>query len=282
MTTGNVTIVHLSELHLQPEGVHWHDVLDGYEETLKTLEHIKQYAHRPDCFVITGDLVLGAGNAEAGYPQVKELLDRIDAEFDVPILLALGNGDATEPFRRIILGEAAPVSESRYYYSHVGKGLKVIVLDSHVDQRHYGDIDEGQLDWLGGELAASPEMDFLLALHHPPGKIVLGQDEEELVNASQLAEVVDGYNVLGILSGHVHMAYLSSFAGVPCAVGNGVCSSITWCDSKQRIHERTGGGYNLIHIRDRRMLVRFMDITSERPTLRWQEVEWAKLREEEA
>ena len=46
------------------------------------------------------------------------------------------------------------------------------------------------------------------------------------------------------------------------------------------IHERSGGGYNIIHIRDRQMLVRFMDVNSERPTLRWEETRWHEMRAE--
>ena len=120
-------------------------------------------------------------------------------------------------------------------------------------------------------------MPHLLAFHHPPGKIVLGADQQELINAEQLAEVIQNYQVIGILSGYCHLAYLSYLAGVPNAVTNGICSTITWSDPKDMIHERIGGGYNLIHIRDDQMLVRFMDITSERATLRWNEVEWTKL-----
>ena len=117
-------------------------------------------------------------------------------------------------------------------------------------------------------------MTHLLALHHPPGKIVLGHDQAELFNADELAEVIDGYRVIGILSGHYHLSYLTYLAGVPKAVTSGICSTITWSDPQNMLHERKGGGYNLTHIRDDRMLVRFMDITSERPTLRWDVVEW--------
>jgi Icc protein len=195
----------------------------------------------------------------------------------VPILLALGNGDATEPFRRIVLGESGTDMNKRHYYSHIVNGLKVIVLDSHADGRHYGDIDAEQLDWLKQELAASPETPILLAFHHPPGTIVLGQDQAELHNADQLAEIIRGYNVIGILSGHYHLSQLTYLAGVPCAVTEGICSTITWSDPQNMLHERKSGGYNLVHIRDNRMLVRFIDVTNERETLRWDKVEWHTL-----
>ena len=282
MPASDMTIVHLSEFHLQaadkePTEIPYEDLLDGYGDALTTLDHLRNYVSEPDLFVVTGDLVLGKRNAEVGYPRLLELLEQFKAEFEVPVLLALGNGDSIEPFRRIVLGETGADLNKRYYYTHIVKGLKIIVLDSHVENQHYGEIDAEQLDWLQSELAATPQMPHLLAFHHPPGKIVLGEDQQELINAAQLAEVIQNYQVIGILSGHCHLAYLSYLAGVPNAVTNGICSTITWSDPKDMIHERIGGGYNLIHIRDDQMLVRFMDITSERATLRWNEVEWPKL-----
>ena len=278
MPASDQTIIHLSELHFHAEGARYREHLDSYAEVSNTLDHVRQYAPKPSLFVITGDLVLGAGNAEVGYPRVKQLVDEMEAEFDVPVLLALGNGDANEPFRRLVLGEAAPVSSSRYFHSHTIDALKVIILDSHADGEHFGEFDKEQLDWLSAELAASPEMDFLLAFHHPPGKVVFGRDEEDVVNAPRLTRVIEGHNVIGILNGHFHMSYLSDFAGVPAAITNGVCTTITWSDARQMIHERTGGGYNIVHIRDRRMHVRFIDVTSERPTLRWEDPKWHEMR----
>ena len=158
--------------------------------------------------------------------------------------------------------------------------MKVIVLDSHADGEHFGEFDDEHLAWLSDELTASADMDALLAFHHPPGKVVFGRDEEDVVNAARLAQVIEGHNVIGILNGHFHMSYLSNFAGVPAAITNGVCTTISWSDAQQMIHERTGGGYNIVHIRDRRMHVRFVDVTSERPTLRWEDPKWHEMRAE--
>ena len=222
MSGDDLTIIHLSELHFHAEGTRHREHLDSYAEALNTLEHMKKYAPRPDFFVITGDLILGEHNAEVGYPRVREFVEAMAAEYHVPVLLALGNGDANEPFRRIVLGER-DVSTGRYFYRREIAGLKVIVLDSHADAQHFGDFDEEQLEWLQGELSASPDIDILLAFHHPPGKIVFGRDEEDIVNAEDLAQIIDGHSVIGILCGHFHMSYLSHFAGVRTVVTNGVC-----------------------------------------------------------
>ena len=107
MPASDMTIVHLSEFHLQPadkavSGVPYQDLLDGYEDALRTLDHLRRYVRQPDLVVVTGDLVLGSRNAEAGYPRLNELLEQFRAEFDVPILLALGKSDAPmgKPFLR--------------------------------------------------------------------------------------------------------------------------------------------------------------------------------------
>ena len=280
MPASDLTIIHLSELHFHAEGIRHLEHLDSYIEVENTLDHLRRYAPVPSLFVITGDLVMGARNAEAGYPNVKRLVEQMEAEFGVPVLLALGNGDTNEPFRRIVLGETGPITSTRYYHSHVVDGLKVIVLDSHADGEHFGEFDHEQLDWLSAELAASPDMDALLAFHHPPGKVVFGRDEEDVINAPRLAGIMAGHNVIGILNGHFHMSYLSNFAGVPAAIANGVCTTITWSHEKQMIHERTGGGYNIVHVRDRKMHVRFIDVTSQRPTLRWEDPKWDEMRAE--
>ena len=123
MPASNLTIIHLSELHFHVEGRRHLEHLDSYAELENTLDHLRRYAPVPSLFVITGGLVMGERNAEAGYPRGKQRVEEMTAEFGVPILLALGNGDTNEPFRRIVLGEAAPVSASRYYYSRGIDGL---------------------------------------------------------------------------------------------------------------------------------------------------------------
>ena len=61
---------------------------------------------------------------------------------------------------RIVLDAAEPISGSRYYYSQVIDGLKVIILDSHADGQHFCDFDDEQLEWLRRELTSTPDMDL--------------------------------------------------------------------------------------------------------------------------
>ena len=89
MPASDLTIVHLSELHFHAEGTRHLEHLDSYAEALNTLEHVS-HTHPNPIFAITGDLVLGARNAEVGYPRVKQFLDLMAAEFRRPHLAGTG------------------------------------------------------------------------------------------------------------------------------------------------------------------------------------------------
>lgn len=58
----------------------------------------------------------------------------------------------------------------------------------------------------------------LLALHHPPvrSRVSILNDHVRLRNADELAAVVHGTDVIGILTGHAQHATWSTLGGNPC------------------------------------------------------------------
>ena len=78
----------------------------------------------------------------------------------------------------------------------------MITLDSSVPGHHYGEITDGQLDWLRAELAVPAPDGTILALHQPPVPCI--QDLAVLVelrDQSRLADVLRGSDVRAILAG---------------------------------------------------------------------------------
>lgn len=269
MAANDMTFLHMSDTHIEQEGIHYWDVLDGYAETMRVFEHLREYGIQPDFIVISGDLIQGRENDDfEAYKRFKEVINMFQAEFGVPILLALGNGDVTGAFRSVILGETNADSEKPYYFSQVINNLKIIVLDTHI-AAHTGAIDPEQLEWLGQELATAPELDHLLVMHHMPAKVVMGADLHELRNADALEAVIAGHNIIGILGGHVHMSFMSQFAGIPCAMARGICNTSIWAYNKDKAHLLVGPGYNLVHIRDHKMMVQFIDLPGDRRTIKF-------------
>ena len=267
MSANDMSFLHLSDPHIERQGEHYWGVQDGYLQTQRVLDHMREYGGEPAFCLITGDLVQDDG---AAYPRLKEMVEKFQAAFNVPVLLALGNGDVIGPFRQFVLGEVNPNPNQRYYYSQIINGLKIIVLDSHSEKPrlHDGQLDEVQLEWLRNELTVVPEMDHLIALHHMPGPVVASPYyHHELRNASELAEIITGHNIIGILAGHQHTAYMTTFAGIPCAIANGICNALLWSYSKRQHHYLVAPGYNLVHIRDRKMLVQFIDLPGDKALL---------------
>ena len=255
---GDMTFIHLSDTHIEEEGIHYWDILDGYKETVRVLEHIRETGVEPDFFLITGDLIQGHENDDyKAYGRFNEIVDMFKQAFGAEVLLVLGNGDVTAPFRRVVLGEEE--SDNPYYFSRIIKDLKVIVLDSHINA-HRGEIDKEQLLWLDKELSADPEMDHILAMHHLPCKFVLGPDLYELRNDGELRDVIEGRNIIGILGGHLHISFMSQFVGIPCVTARGICNTLVWNNNKEKLQLCFSPGYNLVHIRDRQMMVQFIEL----------------------
>jgi 3',5'-cyclic AMP phosphodiesterase CpdA len=172
----------------------------------------------PDLVVISGDLV-DHGTVEE-YAHLKALL----APLRIPIVSVPGNHDAREPMRR-----AFPLDYAR------GEGaldqaialgdLDIYLLDSSVAGQPHGALEETTLAWLDAELGQSEDRPALIALHHPPFLAgIWHMDCQNLRNANELAEIVRQHpRVRLIVSGHIHRATLTRFAGVPTTICPAPC-----------------------------------------------------------
>jgi len=270
VTARDMTFVHLSDLHIQPEGKFYWGTQDGHTATMRVFDHLREYGVRPEFFVITGDLIQGREDDDhAAYRRFNAVMDQFRQEFGAPIYPALGNGDVTEVFRKVVLNEADPDPNQRYDYVTTVNGLRIVVLDSHDPQMHWGELTTAQLEWLAGELAAQPDMDHLLVLHHTPAPVVLGTDMRELRNADELEAVIRDYHFLGVLCGHVHMPFFSQFAGFPCIAAMGICNACLWSYAKNQLHLVTAPGYNIVHIRDRQLLTQCVVVPGDHNTVNW-------------
>lgn len=105
--------------------------------------------------------------------------------------------------------------------------IRLIGLDSHIDHRDEGLLGTDALVFAREQIAQAPGP-VMLAMHHPP--VSIGHhlmDPMNLANLDDLDELVrDHSSVIGILTGHVHTALASSFAGVPLLGAPGVVSTM--------------------------------------------------------
>jgi len=207
---GPLTVIaHLSDPHL-----------DGSEQRLRRFQAVlAQVTDLPevDGLLLSGDLTDHGEAAE--YEQLFTALPR-----GLPAVAVPGNHDLTAPFLAALKKHDHPAALNATI--DVG-GLRLIGLDSHIDQDDAGELGLAALEYAREQLTGA-NRSVVLALHHPPvpvGHHVM--DQFGLNNGDALAELVRTHeNVIGIFTGHVHTALATTYAGVPLIGAPGIVSTM--------------------------------------------------------
>ena len=178
------------------------------------LDHLLHGPNRPDLLLLTGDLT------DAGEPRHYAALAARLAQCPFPVWPIPGNHDlrggllAAFPQARTIPG-------GFIQYAVELDGLRVLMLDTLLDGRHGGGFCEIRARWLADTLAQRPDVPTLLALHHPPFDVGidwmdLGPDRGWI---DRLAGAIAGHSqVIGIITGHIHRAVGTGWAGLPAVI----------------------------------------------------------------
>ena len=201
-------IAHLSDPHL-----------DGSEEPRSRLRRITSYVRSSsvDVVLVTGDL------ADHGLPEEYVEIAR-ELTFDVPTLVLPGNHDVSQPFRALLTepGHGHPVNQVH----DVGQA-RFVLVDSTVEGQDHGYLSEDTLAWLETTLSHAVDGPLFLAMHHPPFELQHPvMDQWKLENPDALAQVLNGKPVTALLTGHVHNAITSTFAGHPVLGAPGIRSAV--------------------------------------------------------
>jgi Icc protein len=214
------TIAHLSDPHLLAGGRLQYGAVDTEAGLARALERLAAVDPAPQALVLTGDL---ADRAEpAAYARLRELVEPAAEAMGAVVVWVMGNHDERAPYARGLFDSDDDGPQDRV---HEVDGLRIVALDTSVPGYHHGDLTDAQLEWLADVLATPAPHGTLLAMHHPPLPLPMLRAAEliELHEQHRLAAVVEGTDVRGILSGHLHFSTWSTFAGVPVSVASASC-----------------------------------------------------------
>ncbi len=213
-------VIHVSDPHFLADGVPLGGRYDVESTFARTLDAIRSVHPNPAAIVITGDLAdLGEPDA---YRRLRAAVEPVAAALGTVVIWVAGNHDERPALRAGLLDQAP--SEEPITGVWDLDGLRVIALDTSVPGWHHGDLDDGQLGWLADQLREPAPHGTLLAMHHPPLPSHLPLfDILELRHQDELAEVIRGSDVRGILAGHLHYSSHGMFAGVPVSVSSATC-----------------------------------------------------------
>ncbi|WP_375384896.1 phosphodiesterase [uncultured Microbacterium sp.] len=242
------TIVHLSDTHLLDGNAPLGGRYDTEANLIRTLEAVERLGVQPDAIVFTGDLTdLGEPDA---YRRLRAAVEPVAARLGAPVVWVAGNHDERPSLRRDLLDLEATEEPVTGVWD-LG-GLRLVALDSSVPGWHHGDLDAGQLAWLGEVLANPAPLGTLIALHHPPLPSHLPLfDILELREQSRLADAIAGSDVRGILAGHLHYSTSGMFAGVPVSVAAATCYTMNLQRPPAQVNGMDAGqSFHLVHVYD--------------------------------
>jgi 3',5'-cyclic AMP phosphodiesterase CpdA len=170
-----------------------------------------------DAVLISGDLADHGRAAE--YEQLFAEIPKSMAALLIP-----GNHDLSEPLLRGLTAVGRPPALNSVLDV---ADVRLIGLDSHIDHVDGGQLAEETLAYAHEKISTAKGR-VILAMHHPPvhiGHPVM--DSIALANADALAALItDHPNVIGVLTGHLHRALATTFAGVALVGAPGIASTL--------------------------------------------------------
>lgn len=237
--------VHLTDLHLSDPAIpDPYLYADTAARLARAAAMIARIDPAPDFVAITGDLT------NRGDPASYALLARALDDFDLPLILSLGNHDDRAAFRAQFRPDDAEPDAPYFHHTKAGD-LHVIALDSLVPGRIGGAIGAAQFDLLEQALSSHTDCRKLILCHHPPhsGKADLREWESLIPEDSRtLAEILAGHEVAGILSGHVHADRVLNWHGIPVVVSTGLHNTLNSLESADTVIEDAAGFVMCTHL----------------------------------
>lgn len=240
-------IIHVSDPHFLASGAKLAGRYDVEQNFARTLDAIRAVHPHPAAIVITGDLAdLGEPDA---YRRLRAAVEPVAAQLGAPLIWVAGNHDERPALREHLLD--LPATEAPVTGVWNLDGLRIIALDTSVPGWHHGDLGEDQLAWLDAELRTPAPHGTLLAMHHPPlPSHVTFFDILELRHQDELAAVLRGSDVRGILAGHLHYSSHGTFAGIPVSVASATCYTMNLARPATDVNGMDAAqAFQVVHVR---------------------------------
>ena len=199
----------LSDIHMRDSSLYKNaNPCDYLHRALLSVNH---YFEQARACLLLGDIA--DSGSDPSYKIVYEQLQSIP----MPIYATVGNHD-----NRTIMQShfAASFNDDGYAQNtnSLAMGWRLIVLDSKLDGREYGEICFTRLAWLGKQLQTCSERNIIIAMHHPPGPLgVPAMDNIALSNGELLHKVLEPHQnrIRMLLCSHFHLSISASWRGIP-------------------------------------------------------------------
>jgi len=207
-------IAQISDTHVQEPGGQLDRSYDTAGHLERAVRHLNALEPRPDVVLLTGDTVDAGGVGE--YARLRDIL----AALRVPLFVIPGNHDSREEMRRAFARDGYLPRTGFLNYTVEDWPVRLIGLDTLVAGEPGGHLCDERLAWLDARLKEVPDRPTVIFMHHPPFRTGLTfMDSMGLLGMDALARVVAPHRqVRQLVSGHMHRAIVTGFAGTVASV----------------------------------------------------------------
>jgi len=211
-------IAQLTDLHIGPPEDKVERLYGTSEALGRAVGHLVALAPRPDCLILTGDLVERGSAVE--YGRLRQLLAPLAA---IPTYAIPGNHDHRANLKTAFPEVAARAGAGPFVcYAVDDWELRLIALDTQVPGEDRGALCPERLGWLDRTLAARPRTPTVVLMHHPPFRTGIAMFDAPgltLEGAAVFARILARHpQVERVVCGHVHRPIAARIGGVPASV----------------------------------------------------------------
>lgn len=188
-------ILQISDLHILAEPGKTMAGVDTEQTFVKMLEHIHNTHSKIDLLLVTGDL------AEEPCQSSYQRIYQAHKKYQTRTICLPGNHDNFDLMRQIFTGKQINCDKQLQF-----KHWQIINLNSQKIGSAGGLLDASELDFLTDTLDSHPELNALIAVHHPPVPTnSLWMDTMMIENSDELFSQLKHYpQVTAISCGHIH------------------------------------------------------------------------------
>jgi 3',5'-cyclic AMP phosphodiesterase CpdA len=264
---GSLDFVFFTDTHIQPEL----DAAHGCSMAFQKISSLK-----PEFAIHGGDLVFDA--LVVNRPRAESLFNlykQTESQLQVPLYHAIGNHDVFGILNKSAYVTTDPLYSKKMFEDRIGartyssfdrKGYHFIILDSIFpteDHLWEGRVDPPQLQWLAADLQAVPAATPIVVVIHVP--LVTGflgyspkptgrqkYNTYSVENSPEVLALFEGYNVIAVLQGHLHVNELVHYKNCDFMTSGAVCGN-WWHGPRMGFPE----GFTTVSLRNGKISTRY-------------------------
>lgn len=245
-----VRFLQISDLHTMSRSALLHKTGDISVRLGTVTDMMMTVDPAPDIVLLTGDLVDRSSGWD--YDEVLQFSELLEGALRRPVVALMGNHDNREKFDAlfgVIPSDAVRRPGDSHDHMRMVGGARLLVVDSSVPGRSYGELSDEQLEWIGAMAEEPAPSGTLLSMHHPPISSPMPQLRfAGLRNSPDLSEALKGSDVRAIVAGHYHHPCSAMWHGMLVWCGPALAYSQDVLAENSHIRGWNHGAFSLIDV----------------------------------